>query len=319
MNNLMQWSIFLGIILAILFLDLNVLNRKDEEITIKRSLLLSGFYICLALLFGLWVYYTSGFQKVSEYYTGYLVEESLSLDNLFVISLIFGYFHIPRKYQHRVLFWGIMGVIILRAIMIGLGAALVSTFEWTLYIFGILLLVMGVKMLFMKEKSSTAIPQNFILKFLRRHFRISQELHGHDFLTKAPDPKNPVKKVTFMTPLLVVLILIETADIIFAVDSIPAIFLITTDPYIVYTSNIFAILGLRSLYFALDAVLNKFIYLQQALALVLIFIGSKVFIAHLLGWEKFPPVLSLGITAGLLTGGIVLSLWRTKYGHTKTH
>jgi len=319
MQNISQWPIFLLLILAVLFLDLGVLNRKDKEITIKRSLLLSGFYVCLALMFGLWIYHTLGFQKMSEYYTGYLVEESLSLDNLFVISLIFSYFHIPRQYQHRVLFWGILGVIVLRAIMIGLGAALVSQFEWVLYIFGFALIIMGIKMWFIQQKSPTAIPQNFILKLLRRSFRISHEIHGHHFLIKAPDPHNPMKKVTFMTPLLVVLILIETADIIFAVDSIPAIFLITTDPYIVYTSNIFAILGLRSLYFTLDIILGKFIYLQHALGLVLIFIGSKIFIAHLLGWDKFPPVLSLGITAGLIAGGIVLSLWRTKHGYSKTH
>lgn len=306
-----MWIIFFAIVVILLILDLGVLNRHAHVISIKSSLYSSLFYVSIAILFGLWVWHSLGIEKMSLYYTGYLVEQSLSLDNLFVMALIFKYFDIPRKFQHRVLFWGIIGVLVLRGIMIGLGAVLVSKFAWTLYIFGIFLFLMGLKMLFIQENKKE-IQHNPILKFLRKHFRISHELHGQQFWIKAPHPKHPEKKATWITPLFVALILIESADVIFAVDSIPAIFAITTDPYIVYTSNIFAILGLRSIYFALDAVMARFVYLQQALAIILIFIGSKIFITHILGLKEFPPFLSLGITIGLLAGGIGFSLWKTR-------
>jgi len=305
------WIIFFAIVVILLILDLGVLNRKPHEISIKNSLYSSLFYVSIAILFGLWIWHSLDIDKMNLYYTGYLVEQSLSLDNLFVMALIFKYFDIPRKFQHRVLFWGIIGVLVLRGIMIGLGSALVSEFAWTLYIFGIFLLLMGLKMLFIRENKKN-IQDNILLKFLRKHFRITPELHDNHFWIKAPHPKHPEKKITWITPLFVALILIESADLIFAVDSIPAIFAITTDPYIVYTSNIFAILGLRSIYFALDAIMARFVYLQQALAIILIFIGSKIFITHLLNLKEFPPILSLGITIGLLAGGIGFSLWKTR-------
>jgi len=305
------WLIFFSIVIILLVFDLSILNRHAHVISIKNSLYSSLFYVSIAILFGLWVWYSLGIEKMSLYYTGYLVEQSLSLDNLFVMALVFKYFNIPRKFQHRVLFWGIIGVLVLRGIMIGLGSLLVSKFAWTLYIFGIFLVLMGLKMLFIKENKKE-IQHNPLLHFMRKHFRISHEIQGQQFRIKAPHPKHPDKKVTWITPLFVALILIESADIIFAVDSIPAIFAITTDPYIVYTSNIFAILGLRSIYFALDAVMARFVYLQQALAIILIFIGSKIFIIHLLGLKEFPPFLSLGITIGLLAGGIGFSLWKTR-------
>lgn len=318
---MIAWIVFFGIVIALILADLGIFNKKDEVIPLSKSLWLSLFYIVIALLFGLGIWKTFGLQQMSEYYTGYLVEKSLSLDNLFVISLIFSSLKIPREYQHRVLFFGILGVIILRGIFIGIGAVLVSSFSWILYIFSLFLMLVGIKMFFTKEKEEKQainLAEKPLLKYLQRHFRISPELHGHAFFTRLPDKNNSKRKLLALTPLMIALILIEGADIIFAVDSIPAIFTITNNIYIVYTSNIFAILGLRSLYFALDALLARFIYLKYALGLILVFIGSKIFIAHGLGIEKFPASISLGITVLLLTGGIVLSLWRTKNGHTKT-
>jgi tellurite resistance protein TerC len=216
----------------------------------------------------------------------------------------------PAKYQHRVLFWGILGVIVLRAIMIGMGAALVAQFHWVLYIFALFLIVTGLKMLMPGDKPMN-LEANPVLKFLRRTLPITPGLHQERFFVREPDPMTGRAK-SWVTPLFVALILIELVDLVFAVDSIPAIFAITTDPFIVYTSNIFAILGLRALYFALSAVIDRFIYLKQALALVLIFIGSKLFIADVFGWQKFPASVSLAVTLGLIAGGIAYSLYRTR-------
>jgi tellurite resistance protein TerC len=210
-----------------------------------------------------------------------------------------------------VLFWGILGVIVLRGIMIGLGATLVEEFSWILYVFAVFLIITGIKMFFAVDDKPD-IANNFVLKLMRKHFRISDELHGNKFTVKLPDKKDPSKKVTYMTPLLVALILVEIVDVIFAVDSVPAIFTITTDPYIVYTSNIFAILGLRALYFALAAIIHRFHYLKYALAIVLVFIGSKIFIADLLGLAKFPASISLGVTVALILGGVFFSMFKTR-------
>ncbi len=245
-----------------------------------------------------------------QYLTGFVVEKSLALDNVFVIALIFGFFAVPRQYQHRVLFWGILGVITLRAIMIGIGATLVAEFSWVLYVFAAFLVLTGLKMLMMGDKPAD-LSQNPVLKLIRRRFRVTDDLHGERFIVELPDPKTG-RMVRYMTPLFLALILIEIADVIFAVDSVPAIFAITTDPYLVYTSNIFAILGLRALYFALAAVLHRFAYLKQALAVLLIFIGSKIFVADLLGLDKFPAAWSLGATFAILAMGIFYSLWRTR-------
>jgi tellurite resistance protein TerC len=306
-----MWLIFIAIVIALLVFDLGVLNKNDHEINIKESFRLSIFYISIAMLFGVWVWFKLGLEHASNYYTGYLVELSLSLDNIFVMSLIFSFFHIPRRFQHRVLFWGILSVILLRGLMIMLGASLVSHFTWMFYVFGVFLIAIGLKMLIVKEQKPD-IAHNPVLRFLKKHWHVTHELHGNRFFIKAAHRQRTNKLVYWMTPLFVALVLIEIADLIFAVDSIPAIFLITTDPYIVYTSNIFAVLGLRSFYFALDALMYRFIYLQYALGLVLIFIGSKVFITDLLGLEKFPSLLSLGITVGLLAGGIVFSIIKTR-------
>lgn len=308
------WAIFFAIVFTLLALDLGVMARKDEEISTSKSLKMTGFYVAIAFMFGGWVWYEMGAQAGADFITSYLVEETLSLDNIFVISLVFTYFNIPRMYQHRVLFWGILSVIVLRGIFISLGATLVHNFEWVLYLFSLFLVYTGVKMLRGGDDAAPDIASNPVLRLLRRHMRITSDLYGNAFTVKLKDPDTG-KVQRWATPLLIALMVVETVDIIFAVDSVPAVFAITSDPYIVYTSNIFAILGLRALYFALAAILHRFAYLQHAVSLVLIFIGSKIFIADLLGLEKFPSALSLGITFALLAGGVIVSLVRVKPQH----
>lgn len=315
---LWMWVSFLSIVFFLLVLDLGFFNKKDHEIELKESLIMSGFYVSIGLLFGGWVWYSLGEAKGVEYLTGFVVEKTLSMDNIFVIAMIFAYMQVPRLYQHRVLFWGILGVLILRGIMIGFGAAIVHSFEWVLYIFAAFLIFTGVKMLLSSGEEEHDISKNVVLKFMYKHFRVTQGFHGHDFLVKQPDPQTG-KVLLYITPLLVALVMIEIADVIFAVDSIPAIFAITTDPYIVYTSNIFAILGLRALYFVLSAMITRFIYLKYALSIVLVFIGSKIFLTDLFGLDKFPPVLSLTITVGIIGGSIVLSLWKTRHDKSEPH
>lgn len=303
------WLSFLGIVIALLVLDLGILHRDQHEIEMRESLLLYSGYFSVGVLFGLWIWHELGVHKALEFYTGFLVEQSLSMDNVFVMAMIFGFFGIPRRYQHRVLFWGILGVIVLRAIMIGLGTALVQEFEWLLYVFGAFLLLSGVKMLFSREEHHPDLAQNPLLRFLRRHIRVTEELHeGRFFVRKRPE--GATHHLLYATPLFLALVLIELADLVFAVDSVPAVFAITQDPFIVYTSNIFAILGLRSLYFALAALMHRFVYLRYALALVLIFIGGKIFLHGFIG--KIPALLSLGVTFGLLAGGVLLSLLKTR-------
>lgn len=306
------WVSFIGIVLVLLVLDLGVLHKKHTEIGVAESLKLSAFYITVGLAFGGWVWLERGAQSGMEYLTGFVVEKTLAMDNIFVIAMIFSFFAIPRKYQHRVLFWGILGVIVLRGIMIGLGAALVSEFAWLLYVFAIFLIATGFKMLiFAGKEENPDLSQNPLLKFIKKHFKVTDEHHGEKFFVKKQDEKTG-KFITYMTPMFLALLLVEIADVIFAVDSVPAIFNITTDTFIVYTSNIFAILGLRALYFALAAMVERFKYLKYALAILLIFIGSKIFVADLLGMDKFPPSLSLGITFAILAAGVGYSLYKTR-------
>jgi tellurite resistance protein TerC len=305
-----MWLAFVGIVIALLVFDLGVLHKDNKEIEVRESLILSAGYIGLGLAFGVWVWWYLGATAGMNYFTGFAVEKTLAMDNVFVIAMIFSFFSIPRQYQYRVLFWGILGVIVLRAIMIGVGAAVVSQFSWVLYIFAAFLIFTGIKMVMFADKEYD-VANNPVLKFMRRHFNVADKLHGQRFFIRDKHPTTG-KMVTFMTPLFVALVMIEIADVIFAVDSVPAIFAITTDPFIVYTSNIFAILGLRALYFALAAMVNRFHYLKFALAAVLIFIGSKIFAADLLGLDKIPPVVSLLVTFGLLVGGVLYSLWKTR-------
>ncbi|HBW08697.1 MAG: membrane protein [Pseudomonas sp. BICA1-14] len=302
------WLIFIGIVIGLLVFDLGVLHREHREIGVRESLLLSAGYISVGLLFGLWVWQVKGGVAGMDYYTGFLIEKSLSMDNVFLMAMIFSFLAIPRKYQHEVLFWGILGVIVLRAILIGLGAALIAEFSWILYVFGVFLLLTGLKMLFSKVDANLDLAENWLVKFLRRRMRVTDRLHDGHFFVRQPDAEG--RTVVWATPLFLALVLIECADLLFAVDSVPAIFAITQDPFIVYTSNIFAILGLRALYFALAAMIHRFAYLKYALALVLVFIGGKIFLVGVIG--KTPPVISLSVTVALLVGGVVLSLWKTR-------
>lgn len=305
-----SWLLFIGIVISLLVFDLGVLHKEDREIGVRESLLLSAGYISAALMFGGWVWWQMGPASGMAYYTGFLIEKSLSLDNVFVIALIFSFFAIPRQFQHRVLFWGILGVIVLRAIMIGLGAALVSNFGWLMYLFGAFLVFTGIKMWMIADQEPD-IATNPILKFLKRRMRVTEGLRGNAFWVREPDAATG-KTVRWATPLFLALVLIEFVDLLFAVDSVPAIFAITTDPFIVYTSNIFAILGLRALYFALAAMIHRFHYLKYALSLVLVFIGTKIFLVGFVG--KIPAVVSLSVTFGLIGGGVLFSLWKTRSG-----
>jgi tellurite resistance protein TerC len=303
------WLVFVSVVVTLLALDLGVLHKDEREIEVKESLLLSAGYISVAVAFGAWVWWIMGAQAGTEYFTGFMIEKSLSMDNVFVIALIFSYFAIPRQYQHRVLFWGILGVIVLRAIMIALGAALIHQFSWILYVFGAFLVFTGIKMWLVADHMPD-IASNPVLKFLRKRLKVSDGLHGRAFFVQQPDPVTG-KMVRWATPLFLALCTVELIDLVFAVDSVPAIFAITSDPFIVYTSNIFAILGLRALYFALAAMIHRFAYLKYALALVLVFIGSKIFLVGFIG--KTPPAISLGVTFGLIAGGVVVSLWKTRH------
>lgn len=302
------WLAFFGIVCALLVFDLGVLHREHREIGVRESLLLSAGYITVGLLFGLWVWQQKGGAAGLDYYTGFLIEKSLSMDNVFLMATIFGFFAVPRKYQHEVLFWGILGVIVLRALMIGLGAALIANFSWILYLFGLFLLLTGVRMLFSKVEEAQNLDDNLLVRYLRGHLRITDRLHDGRFFVRLPDASG--RPLLWATPLLLTLILIECADLVFAIDSVPAIFAITQDPFIVYTSNIFAILGLRALYFALAALIHRFAYLKYALALVLVFIGGKIFLVGIIG--KIPAAVSLGVTFSLLLGGVLYSLWKTR-------
>ncbi|MGE8502949.1 MAG: TerC family protein [Pseudomonas sp.] len=302
------WLVFIAVVISLLAFDLGVLHHDNREIGVRESLLLSAGYITAGLLFGVWVFFQKGGDASMDYVTGFLIEKSLSMDNVFLMAMIFSFLAIPRQYQHKVLFWGIMGVLVLRAIMIGLGAALIHEFAWILYVFGAFLFFTGVKMLFSKLDAEPDLESNVLVKFLRKHLRVTDDLHGERFFIRQDDGKG--RRVLWVTPLFLALILIECADLMFAIDSVPAIFAITQDPFIVYTSNIFAILGLRALYFALAALIHRFAYLKYALALVLVFIGAKIFLVGIIG--KIPAVVSLSVTLGLLIGGVLLSLYKTR-------
>jgi tellurite resistance protein TerC len=306
-----MWAVFLSLVLGLLALDLGVLNKGSKEIGVKQSLLLSLFYMTVGVAFGGWIWFQAGQQSAMEYLTGFVIEKSLAMDNIFIIAMIFSYFAIPRHYQHRVLLWGILGVIFLRGIMIAGGATLVENFHWILYIFAAFLVFTGIRMLFAADHDENNFGDNAVLKFLRRTLPVTDTLRGNNFIVREADPLTGKLK-TYITPLLLALIMVELADLVFAVDSIPAIFAITTDPFIVYTSNIFAILGLRALYFALAALLHRFAYLKYALSAVLIFVGSKIFVADMLGIAKIPPAVSLGVTIGILATGVIGSMWATR-------
>ncbi|MBX3741073.1 MAG: TerC family protein [Akkermansiaceae bacterium] len=341
------WLIFLGFVLLMLALDLGVFHRKSHVVGMKEALSWSAVWITLGLAFSVAVYFAyenhwfdlgntrdavdgvvnNGRLAATKYLTGYVVEKSLSVDNIFVIAMVFGSLAVPAQYQHRVLFWGILGALVMRGAMIGIGAALVQNFHWILYVFGVFLIITGLKMLFMKEKEEHP-ENNALVRFLKKRFPITRDFHGQHFLVKAgaptsQEPETPGAVVVpdpvvqaapagkwLLTPLAVALILVEFTDVIFAVDSIPAIFAITADPFLVFTSNVFAILGLRSLYFALAGMIAKFRYLKPALSLILLVVGVKMLTAkYLKAWlgESFNFVV-LGVILALLVAGVVTSL-----------
>ncbi len=305
------WLSFIALVVTLTAFDLGVLNKENKEMGIGASLKLSTFYIGIAMAFGAWVWAAKGGEAGLQYYTGYFIEKALSIDNIFVISLIFGTFAIPPRYQYRALLWGIIAVIVLRGLMIAGGAALVTEYEWLLFIFAVFLVFTGIKMLFAGDKPMD-VAGNPVVRWLSRRIPITNDLHGEKFFVRVPEPKSG-KVVLAATPLFLALVVINLADLVFAVDSVPAIFAITNDTFIVYTSNIMAILGLRALYFALSAMVHRFHYLKYALALVLVFIGSKIFVAEfVLDGDKFPPLISLGVTIGLIAGGVVWSLIKTR-------
>jgi len=307
---LWMWFAFLGLVVALLVLDLGVLHRNQREIGVGESLVLSAGYITLGLAFGGWIWWQIGEDAALAFVTGFVIEKSLAVDNIFVISMIFTYFAVPRIYQHRVLFWGILGVIVLRAIMIGVGTALVEQFSWVLYVFAAFLILTGIKM-WRSVDETYDVGASPILAWIKRRFRVTDALHGDQFWVRKWDDQ--AGRVSwFMTPLFLALVMVEIVDVVFAVDSVPAIFAITTDPFLVYTSNIFAILGLRALYFALAAMVARFHYLKYALSVLLVFIGAKIFVADGLGLAKIPPAASLSITFAILAVGVVWSLWKTR-------
>ena len=266
MHPILLWVGFNLFIFSLLAIDLKVINRKPHEISIKESLLWSGVWIAISLLFNIGVYFWLGRESALQFFTGYLIEKSLSIDNLFVFLLLFSYFKVPARYQHKVLYWGILGALLMRGFLIILGAALITRFHWILYIFGLFLVVTGVKMAFQDGKKEVHPERNIVVRFFKKFFSVTSGYHEEKFFV-LKDGKR------FGTLLLIVLIVIETTDLLFAVDSIPAIFAITQDSFIIYTSNVFAILGLRSLYFALAGIMDLFYYLRHGLSIVLTFIG----------------------------------------------
>jgi tellurite resistance protein TerC len=296
-NETPLWIGFIIFILIMLFLDLKVFHRKSEKVSVKNALVWSAVWIAMALAFGVGIYVLWGHQKGLEYFTGYLIEKSLSVDNLFVFLLVFNYFCVKEEYQHRVLFWGILGAIVMRAIFIFAGIGLLNALGWVIYIFGAFLVYTGIRMVFKKgEKLET--EHNPVLRLMRRLFPVSKDYHEEKFFII----ENGIRKAT---PLLLVLVFIETTDIIFAMDSVPAVLSVTKDPFIVFSSNIFAIMGLRSLYFALAGVLQKLRFLHYGLAAVLVFLGVKMLIGEFI---EINILISLGVIAVILVVAVVASL-----------
>lgn len=295
---MLPWLIFAIIILTLLILDLGVFNKKDHVMGFKESLCWSCFYVIIATIFGGYVYHIMGADHTKEYFTGYLLEKAMAMDNIFVISIIFKFFAIPAIYQHRVLFWGIFGVIILRAIMICLGAAVIENFAWVMYIFAAILILTGVKTWQMIDAPPMNIKEMWFYKWLSSHLNIYPQIRNNHFFVKEDNK-------LYVTPLFMALITIESMDLIFAIDSIPAIFAITTNTFIVYTSNIFAILGLRAMFFLLADLTTRFRYVKHALALILVLIGAKVFVLQFI---YIPKVVPLILTIGLLVLGVVVSI-----------
>ncbi len=305
------WSGFLLLITFFIGLDLGVFHRKDHTISLKESLMWTAVWVTLALCFNVGVFYLyehgimhapdsqpggQGKEAALAFFTGYLIEYSLSIDNIFVMAVIIGHFRVPAQYQHRLLFWGILGAAILRAIMIFAGTALITRFEWLIYLFGAMLIFSAVKML-VTHNESVETDENMFVRYIGKIFRVTKAYHGHNFFASENGQR-------VVTPMFVALLLIESTDVMFAIDSIPAVFSVTTDPFLVFTSNIFAILGLHSLYFALAGMISHFRYLKMSLVYLLAFVGAKMLLSHA---YPIPNEISLGIIAVILGVGVLAS------------
>lgn len=298
MANTWLWIGFNAFVLLMLALDLGVFHRKEHKVTFKEAISWSVVWVTLALIFNGWIYYDQGKDKALEFLTGYLIEKSLSVDNIFVFVLLFSFFKVPEQYRHRVLFWGVLGALLMRAGFIAAGAVLIEKFHWIIYVFGAFLVFTGYKML--KKKTEDMHPEdNPLVRWFVKKGKVTSDYHGKNFFVRINGQK-------LATPLFLCLLSVEFTDLIFAVDSIPAIFAITKDPFIVYTSNVFAILGLRSLYFALEGIITRFPYLRYGLALILIFIGLKMLAVDI---YKIPVVASLAVIAVILLTSI---FWKGK-------
>lgn len=316
------WIGFLGFVILMLALDLGVFNKNAHVVKVKEALGWTAFWVALAMIFNLLIYYMyenhlfdiglqvghqlSGSQAALQFFTGYVIEKSLSMDNIFVIAMIFSYFKVPSIYQHRVLFWGILGALIMRGAMILGGVALIEEFNWMTYFFGGILILTAVKML-VTSHDNLEPDKNILVKMIRKFYPVSENFESGNFFTKINNKKA-------ITPLFLVLLVIESTDVLFAIDSIPAIFAITTDPFIIFTSNVFAILGLRSLYFALAAMMDKFRFLKISLVFVLAFVGSKMILVHN---YQIPTLFSLTVIIGILSVGIIASIYASKKDSAK--
>lgn len=306
-NKVFLWVGFNILVLFMLALDLGIFHRKDHKISIKEGLVWSVIWIVVALIFNVIVYFWMGSEKALQFFTGYLIERSLSIDNIFVFLMIFTYFAVPDKFQYKILFWGIIGALVFRGIFIVLGAFLIQQFHWVIYIFGAFLVYTGIKMGIAEDKEIEP-EKNPILKFVRKILPVTKDYASGKFFVKQAGR-------VLGTPLFVVLVVVESTDVVFAVDSIPAIFAITTDPFIVYTSNVFAILGLRALYFAIAGLMDLFYYLKYGLAAVLSFVGIKMLIS---GFYHMPDLMALGIIAAILAVSIIVSLMKPPPEDKKT-
>ncbi len=327
MSNFALWAGFITLILMLLALDLGILNRKAHVISAKEAMGWTAFWVSLSLGFSVFVYFayqnqwfelthakaiavgdTPEWLAFTEYLAGYIIEQSLSLDNIFVIALIFAYFKVPPIYQHRVLFWGILGAIVMRGIMIAIGAALITQFHWIIYVFGVMLILTAVKLLLAGD-SHVDPEKNPLVRIARRIYPVTQNYEGEKFFTTLNGRKA-------VTPMFLVLLVVESTDVMFAVDSIPAIFAVTQDPFIVFTSNVFAILGLRSLYFALAAIMGKFKYLKLSLVFILAYVGVKMLLSKI---YPIPTAASLGVIAGILAVGIIASVMASRKDDANRH
>lgn len=297
--QLMPWVLFTLFIMIMLAIDLGIFNRKAHEVSVKEALVWSGVWVTLALAFNVGVYFWKGQEVAVQFFTGYIVEKSLSVDNIFVFLQVFAYFSVPALYQHKILFWGILGAIVMRAIFIFAGVALISKFHWIIYIFGAFLVITGIKMALSKNKEIHP-EKNPLLKLLKRFIPLSHDYEDGRFFVKR-------NGAILATPMALVLIVIETTDVIFAVDSIPAILAITTDPFIVYSSNLFAIMGLRAMFFALAGVIRRFHYIHYGLAAILAFVGVKMLISE---FYKLPSMVALAVIAAILAASMIASaIW----------